>query len=50
MGVACHPADATTTSELFKSASIALYHAKLQDSGAYARSDVSMTHDLKRRW
>ncbi|MGM0785699.1 MAG: EAL domain-containing protein [Pseudomonadota bacterium] len=48
IGVARYPGDATTTSELFKSASIALYHAKQQDSGV-CPFDVSMTHDLKRR-
>ncbi|SDK00005.1 EAL domain-containing protein [Billgrantia gudaonensis] len=48
IGMARYPDDATTTGDLFKSASIALYHAKQKDSGI-CPFDISMTHELKRR-
>ncbi|MDW7746524.1 EAL domain-containing protein [Halomonas sp.] len=48
IGSACYPRDAVTPGELFKSASIALYHAKQQDDGT-CPFDESMTFALQRR-
>ncbi|WFM71292.1 EAL domain-containing protein [Halomonas sp. CKK8] len=48
IGSAQYPRDAVTPVELFKSASIALYHAKQQDGGT-CPFDESMTRALQRR-
>ncbi|WP_280552875.1 diguanylate cyclase [Halomonas sp. 25-S5] len=48
IGSARYPRDAVTPGELFKSASIALYHAKQQDGGT-CPFDESMTRALQRR-
>ncbi|WP_163559259.1 EAL domain-containing protein [Halomonas sp. NO4] len=48
IGMARYPRDAASADELFKSASIALYHAKQQDSGI-CPFDASMTRNLRRR-
>ncbi|SDO87525.1 PAS domain S-box-containing protein/diguanylate cyclase (GGDEF) domain-containing protein [Halomonas shengliensis] len=48
IGLAGYPRDARTPGELFKAASIALYHAKREDDGVCAFS-VSMHRALERR-
>lgn len=48
IGLAGYPRDARTPGELFKAASIALYHAKREDDGVCPFS-ASMHRDLERR-
>ncbi|GHE21093.1 EAL domain-containing protein [Halomonas urumqiensis] len=48
IGSALYPGDAVTAGELFKAASIALYHAKQQDAGVCPFNE-SMTQALQRR-
>ncbi|RAH36592.1 EAL domain-containing protein [Halomonas sp. SL1] len=48
IGTAHYPSDAMTSEELFKFASIALYHAKQRDEGICS-FDATMTRDLARR-
>ncbi|QTF92850.1 EAL domain-containing protein [Halomonas sp. BM-2019] len=48
IGLARYPRDALTPGELFKAASIALYHAKRDEEGVCPFS-ASMTHELARR-
>lgn len=48
IGLASYPHDALSPGELFKAASIALYHAKREDEGVCPFS-ASMRHDLERR-
>lgn len=48
IGLARYPEDALSPGDLFKAASIALYHAKHEDEGVCPFT-ASMTHDLERR-